>query len=202
MIPLRSNSKVPLCKGWSKKWTLEHNRSTLRRFPDANIGLLLGDVVDVEGDSEHANRLLLDLIGDYPHPNYRSTKSIHHLFLTPDPHLRIFRFEEIEFRGEGHQSVLPPSQHQGISYSWLGEIFPVPPMPKRLLDFFKRQRHGHPVNDGHRQVWCAVCLSKCRMHWKRFQLELNIFRALGSDWKCRKCRDLDLRPLCRTLAER
>jgi hypothetical protein len=109
IIPLRENSKVPLCKAWNSDWDREVVRDKICQFPDANLGILLGDVVDVEGDSEDANRTILDLIGDYPHPCYFSTKSIHHLFLNPDPNLAHFRFKEIEFRGHGHQSVIPPS---------------------------------------------------------------------------------------------
>jgi hypothetical protein len=87
IIPLRENSKVPLCKAWNSDWDREVVRDKICQFPDANLGILLGDVVDVEGDSEDANRTILDLIGDYPHPCYFSTKSIHHLFLNPDPNL-------------------------------------------------------------------------------------------------------------------
>jgi hypothetical protein len=201
VIPLRVNSKAPLCKGWQKDWDRQKSREKLRQFPDANIGLLLGDVVDVEGDSEHANRIILDLIGNYPHPAYRSTKSIHHLFLTPDPKLRLLKKQEIEFRGHGHQSVLPPSQHNGVEYSWLTEVFPVPPMPLRLHRFFESLRGSRwsKIKPGYMQVWCAACRSECCIHQKRFRLELEAFKLLGSSWECVHCRTLDLRPIVRLL---
>lgn len=203
VIPLRENSKVPMCKGWTDNWDCEVARSKLATFPDANIGILLGDIIDVEGDSEEANRIVLDLIGDYPHPCYQSTKSIHHLFLTPDPQLAHFRWKEIEFRGIGHQSVLPPSQHQGFKYKWLKAFrFPVPHMPDRLLDFYmsKAQRKRPPVlKPGHVRVWCGGCEEQCYLHGKRWSLELRAFKLLGEKWQCRGCRTVDLRPACRLL---
>jgi len=199
-IPLRENSKAPMNKCWQKEWNWKKNRDNFCRFPDANIGLLLGDVIDVEGDSEYANKLLSNLIGDYPHPSYRSTRSIHHLFKTPDPDLRILKHKEIEFRGCGHQSVLPPSQHFGVEYRWISELFPIPEMPERLLRFFNMLRGEKPkIKPGCVRLWCSTCHEECHLHQKRFQLELEAFKLLGSSWECQKCRTIDMRPLVRTL---
>jgi hypothetical protein len=203
IIPLWENSKAPMCRGWTGEWSWAAAREKLAMFPAANLGLLLGDIVDVEGDSAEANRAILDLIGDYPHPSYVSTKSIHHLFVSPDPALRHFRVGEIEFRGHGHQSVIPPSQHQGTVYKWLRAFrFPVPEMPPALQDFYRAQRAAplrNPLKPGHVRVWCADCRGECRLHRKRFDLEVEAFRLLGSRWECQKCRSLDLRPACRLI---
>lgn len=202
IIPVRQNSKVPLCKGWTRDWDLNVYRHKLRQFPDSNIGILLGDVVDVEGDSDHANRLIEDLIGDYPHPVYRSTKSFHHLFLNPDQTLRHFRHGDIEFRGHGHQSVLPPSRHHGVVYQWLKKFkFPVPPMPERLVEFYHDRRYGRGsgLKPGHVKLWCGLCSKECYLHEKRFALELRAFGLLGRKWQCHCCRLVDLRPACRLI---
>lgn len=198
IIPLRENSKIPLCKGWSAGWDRKAAREKLRIFPNCNIGLLLGEIVDVEGDDEPANRLIDELVGDYPHPTYSSTKSRHHLFLTPDPNLRIFKVGQIEFRGHGHQSVLPPSNHQGIAYKWLKRFqFPVPEMPEALQNFYRKHKLGQCIKPGHLQVWCGECGKKRFLHRKRFELELEVFRLLDSKWLCHECRPLDIRRACR-----
>lgn len=202
IIPVRENSKIPLCKGWSTNWNHDIARLKIKQFPNCNIGLLLGDIVDVEGDSQEANTTIENLIGDYPHPVYRSTKSFHHLFLTPDQSLRHYRVGEIEFRGYGHQSVLPPSHHNGVNYQWLKKFkFPVPQMPGSLLNFYKAQRFcsKNLVKPNHLRVWCSLCEEKNFLHKKRFHMELGVFRILGLKWQCQKCREYDLRSACRLL---
>lgn len=203
VIPLRENSKAPMCKGWNRDWDRDISRERLQRFPEANIGILLGDIVDVEGDNQESNRKILDLIGDYPHPTYHSNRSTHHLFQTPDPKLRLLKVGKLEFRGHGHQSVLPPSQFKGIEYKWLKKFrWPIPEMPKRLFIFYEKNKQGKPkklVKPGHMQVWCAECRHKCYLHKKRFKLELEAFQILGLRWQCWDCREFDLRPACRMI---
>lgn len=202
VIPLRENSKIPLNKGWTSGWNRSASREGLLRFPDANIGLLLGNVVDVEGDNQEANDIILSLIGNYPHPCYRSTKSIHHLFMSPDRNLRHFRWQKIEFRGYGHQSVLPPSQHAGVKYQWLDKFkFPIPEMPEKLVRFYETHSRAR-LNDlkpGHISVWCMTCKQKIFLSEKRFRLELEAFRSFGTKWECQKCRTVDLRSACRLI---
>ena len=198
VIPLWENSKRPMFKRWTI-WDYEKSRETIRRYPDANLGLLLGDVIDVEGDSESANTLLLDLIGDYPHPCYRSTKSLHHLFRSPDKKLRIFKHNDIEFRGYRHQSVLPPSHHQGVCYEWVQPCdIQIPEMPQRLLRFYHQTRYKQClIKPGDMKVRCANCERYTFIHKRRFTVELAASKRLSQPWKCRKCRTVDLRPLCK-----
>lgn len=202
IIPLRENTKVPMCKGWTQNWNKDQCREKLEQFPCANLGILLGDIIDVEGDSEEANKTILDLIGDYPHPMYQSIKSIHHLFLTPDRCLRHFRYGDIEFRGYGHQSVIPPSQHQGHTYKWMRTFqFPIPEMPPALRRFYERH-HGtikKTLKPHHVRAWCGSCKSHHMLHEKRFDLETEAFLLLESKWECRHCRALDLRDACRLI---
>jgi hypothetical protein len=194
VIPIKANAKSPLCKGWnSKSWDSEKTRNKLLHFPDSNIGVLLGNIIDVEGDSPSANELLNKIIGKYPHPCYSSARSIHHLFLNPDPGLSIFEFQKIEFRGHGHQSVLPPSKHNDVCYSWLNcAQFPIPEMPKRLLDFYHKVKYGNLNNlkPNHIKVYCSVCQRSLFLHKKRWQLELRLFQSFGMKWQCRKCRSV------------
>lgn len=202
IIPLWENSKAPMSKGWTEGWDHDKARETILRFPDANLGVLLGDIVDVEGDDDEANRIILDLVGDYPHPSYHSKKSIHHLFLNPDKGLRHFRVGQIEFRGHGHQSAIPPSQHAGVTYRWMKTFkFPVPEMPEKLFNFYKAKKRKNKtvLKPGHIQVWCGKCEDKCYLHERRFRLELEAFRLLSLKWQCQKCRTIDLRPACRLL---
>ena len=60
VIPLRENTKIPICKNWNVDWNLKNSRNKLTQMPNSNIGLLLGDIVDVEGDDEKANQTILD----------------------------------------------------------------------------------------------------------------------------------------------
>lgn len=197
VIPLWENSKAPMCKGWTN-WNKRQCREVLKCYPDANIGLLLGNIVDVEGDTETANRVILDLIGDYPHPSYRSTKSIHHLFVNPFPDLKIVTFQGIEFRGYKHQSVLPPSHHQGVFYEWVNSQFPVPEMPDRLREFYDKitTKKTARCND-YMPIRCAKCGKRSFINTRRFVLELESFKKLHMRWECRRCRIIDIRPLCR-----
>lgn len=203
VIPLRENSKVPMCKGWNVNWDQKAARERLERFPDANIGLLLGDVIDVEGDSEEANNVILKLVRNYPHPSYQSIRSTHHLFRTPDPKLRIMKVGEIEFRGHGHQSVLPPSSHYGFQYHWKRNFkFPIPEMPEPLLLFFKRHMYGSSRPEhkpGHLRTWCAKCERKVWINQKRHDLETEAFRMFEQRWMCRDCRSFDVRRICRMI---
>lgn len=202
VIPLWKNTKIPMLDEWTKRrWEQAAMRRRLERSPDANLGLLLGDIIDVEGDSPEANAIVTRLIGDYPHPCYKSTKSIHHLFLTPDPTLRRVVFQDIEFRGFGHQSVLPPSVIDDVRYQWLDNFkFPVPPMPDRLLSFYRKiTTKKSRLKPGHMKIACATCRESQFLHKKRFNLELMAFKERQLRWSCQECRTIDLRAACRRL---
>lgn len=206
VIPLRPLSKIPVSKGWIN-WDKAECRELLARNPTYNIGLLLGQVIDVEGDTKEANDIVNQLIGDYNHPSYRSTKSVHHLFLNPDPDLTIVKYQDIEFRANRHQSVLPPSMlENGTRYSWNGPItFPIPAMPDRLLQFFldvqskKSYKRQAGLKPEHFKIPCFECKEDCYLHQKRFDLELLAFKELGLRWTCHFCRDVDVRPACRRI---
>lgn len=203
VIPLRENTKIPICKNWNVDWNLKNSRNKLFQMPNSNIGLLLGDIVDVEGDDEKANQTILKLIKDYPHPSYFSAKSIHHLFLTPDPKLRHFEWNKIEFRGAGHQSVLPPSRVNDVVYKWTKDFkFPIPPMPDELRKFLyekRNQKFSKSLKPNHVQVWCSICRNEVLLHQKRHVLEVVVFKVLQKRWECNDCRKIDIRKACKII---
>ena len=203
VIPLWANSKVPMYKRWNQKWDKQQVRRTLRVYPEANIGILLGDIIDVEGDSEHANHLINEAIGIYPHPSYKSSKSIHHLFISHDPKFKIFKKNKIEFRGKDHQSVLPPSQHEGVDYQWIDRFFPIPKIPDTLVDFLERLRKEKNASEvlkkKHGKIWCNLCGNRCFLNQKRLDLEVKAFGFLNLKWECKNCRSFDMRYLCRSI---
>lgn len=200
-IALRPDTKVPIIKKWNTDWNEAEVRSVFKKFPNANIGILLGDIIDVEGDTPAANRRLLQLIGDYPHPSYRSRRSTHHLFRASGFKLRIAKDNGVEFRGCGHQSVVPCSIVDGASYTWEHWCYPIPVMPAKLRMYFRSVRNKRKtlVKSGHMRLHCAECRQIKMLHKRRFALELTAFKELGLPWQCHNCRKVDLRPRCRTL---
>lgn len=196
-IALYPGSKTPMAKGWNSNWKEAEERERIRK-PLVNIGILLGNIVDVEGDSPGANAKINRIIGDYPHPVYKSFKSYHHLFLTPDPKLTILKSDDIEFRGHNHQSVIPPSIVNQIHYEWINVVFPIPKMNPPLLEFYqefkKRITKKKQTKPGHIQPYCSQCQKREYIHKDRHRLELMAFKELNLNWTCHKCRDIDLRP--------
>ena len=210
ITPVRHMSKMPIHDAWNDPSEYDHNfiERTLTNGRPYNIGLVLGDIVDVEADSKEANARLEELIGDTPHPMYKSVRSVHHLFRCPDKRLTKVEVQGIEFRGARHQSVLPPSLAvDGVTkYTWLQKCnFQVPDMPAPLLRIFKgRMAQQFPkkgVSGKHETPHCKKCGNKSRpINRKRFYKELTAFGAMNLQWHCHMCRKilgLDLRPLIR-----
>lgn len=211
-IAVYRDSKRPVGEGWNKDWKVERWRGYFRTG-GYNMGILLGDIIDVEGDTPEANDLLERMIDGLPHPMFRSCKSVHHLFLSPDPDLTRFVCNGIEFRGRLHQSVLPPSVHEsGVPYRWLRDSrFPIPTLPDELLKFYfdnRREKKERPVparsrprtKKGHARTQCRVCQGWFYIHKKRLVLEVRSFREhYGLPWMCHGCRELDMRGLCRRM---
>ena len=101
-IPIYHNSKTPVASKWNENWSVKRWRPYFEES-EYNIGILLGDIIDVEGDSEEANDLLERMIDGCERPRFRSSKSVHNLFINPDPSLTRFVFNGIEFRAHKHQ---------------------------------------------------------------------------------------------------
>lgn len=214
-ILLQYGSKKPLLKNWNvnynfKIWKKILNENCKKNF---NIAILLGKIVDVEGDSVEANELILNIIGDYPHPCFQSSRSIHHLFLNPDPDLTVKKFHNIEFRANKVCSVMPPSVHEdGTIYQFLkNSHFPVPVMPVELREFYftnknlnsekaNRNKFVKPlVKRFHTKSFCHKCHLYQFIHRQRLALEIKAFAMHETKWMCHKCRNLDVRELCRKI---
>lgn len=219
-IPVFKEDKCPAGgKGWNRNWSEGRWRGYFQTNA-YNMGIILGDIVDVEGDTEEANDLLLRMIDGLPHPMFRSSKSIHHLFQTPDPFLQRLVVDGIEFRGHRHQSVVPPSIHEfGAQYQWVkGSVFPAPVMPDELQKFYFankeiRQQTARPQHrqlrklrnrkkGGYTRTICKICNCGFYVHKKRLRLEVHAFSEYYNlPWMCHGCRELDMRELCRTVRE-
>lgn len=205
-IAIFKERKVPVGKRWNCDWTPERWRPYFNN-DDFDMGILLGEIVDVEGDTEEANYLINQMTNDVPHPMFQSSKSTHHLFLNPDPLLTRKVFNGIEFRANKHQSVVPPSTHEyGFQYGWLaGSKFKIPKMPEKLFQYYKLQNYGLKSNsseklkDNHTQIKCEACKKYFFIHKKRLFLELKAFHLKKLMWTCRNCRDLDVRQSCRNI---
>lgn len=203
-IALYKNSKIPISKKWNEKWSIQKWRPYFE-MDDYNMGILLGEVVDIEGDTQEANDFLLEITKGFDHPMYKSSKSIHHLFKNPDPHLTKKCYNGIEFRAYKHQSVIPPSKHKdGSCYLWCREAkFPVPEMPDKLYDFyckhlgFGTKNKNKKLKKDFTYTICRGCDNKLRMNKTRLKLEVKAFQQIKSLWLCRKCRSHDIRELCR-----
>lgn len=210
-LPLHPGTKIPVVSDWQLNWSAQKYRSLFVSTPKANIGVLLGDIIDVEGDDKLANEVIFEMVRNVPHPMFKSSKSVHHLFISPDPSITICKVGAIEFRGHRHQSVIPPSIHKsGVEYKWLKDSsFPPPPMPQRMIDFLyehrKKIHRSKPKvagkKSGHTLTICTNCKSKNFLHKKRLVLEVRAFRGLGLKWQCQGCRKIDVRQLCREIRD-
>lgn len=209
IIPIYRNSKVPVGKKWNENYDLLKSRQMIATN-QYNIGLLLGEWIDIEGDTDEANLLLEKMIDGLPHPMYRSNKSTHHLFLNVGK-FSTRKFMDIEFRSFGVQSVLPPSVHiSGDSYHWLkGTTFPAPPVPSSLQDFYLQHYIHKPklkvkvprpkIKPDFIKSFCRVCKKKESIHQKRLLLEVRAFQEFHLPWMCHQCREVDVRPVCRKI---
>lgn len=205
IIPLHPSTKVPLFRKWNKEWNSDYMRYIFSQNPNCNMGFLLGDIIDIEGDTIEANKRLMKITKNCPHPMYSSSKSIHHLFLNPDPSFKTIKYEGIEFRGNKCQSVLPPSKHQnGKPYFWLPESrFPIPKMPTSVLNLLKlAKKVKNSQKPGSKFINCCKCEEEYSLHFKRLNLEIEAFKVYGYKWHCHKCRTIDVRPLCREIRKK
>jgi hypothetical protein len=197
IVPISYGSKIPINKNWNKNYDLIKNRNYIKNNL-CNIGLLLGDVVDVEGDTPEANQMLEALLHGHRCPRYKSAKSTHYLFSSFDPRLTVLRVNGIEFRGRKHHSVLPPS-YSIAKYEWVSGPFRPGPAPQPLIDLYNSHKKEWklPVKPGFVNPVCSLCRQPEFIHKKRHELEVIAFRELNMSWTCHLCRTVDVRELCR-----
>lgn len=187
IVPCKINTKIPLINEWNSNYNLEEAKEIIvREKGNCNLSLLLGNVIDVENDSESAKQKIDKLTKNFSHPCYRSSKSTHHLFYTK---LKINRYFKncIDIRGFGHLSLLPPSIAKDNSiYKWNNlptkKNF-VTLLPKSIVDLVldANQRNLH---------LCKVCKKSFFVCEKKYQKELDVNKRLlhTFGWKCNKCK--------------
>jgi len=208
-IAMFLKSKKPVSDKWNENWSVERWRGYFNSAEQKyNMGILLGNVIDVEADNDDANRLLESMLGDVPHPTYMSARSVHHLFLTPDPSLTFQKIQGIEFRGNRVCSVLPPSIHEsGVQYRFLKDSrLVLSALPDDLLDFYwenkqeivqKAPKQKSEIKPYHKRTICKICNQRKFIHKKRLILEVKAFARYKLPWMCHCCRKIDVREDCR-----
>jgi hypothetical protein len=187
VIPLIYGDKKPFWVNWNYGYNPDKSRKYFSKN-NYNFGLLLGDIVDVEADSDSANERLSTLIGDYSHPIYKSKKSFHHLFKSHDNKLTRKVIQGIEFRGKLHQSVLPPSVVKGVKYRWVDMVYPIPEMPESLRSFYWKFSGCEKKEGDWSDYKCALCKKNFVIKNIVLRKEINYFNLIKIRWQCRECR--------------
>jgi len=120
----------------------EQIRTWWKMWPQANLGLVTGVVMDVcDIDSEEGLRALLDLLGDgaITGPTVATSSGGWHVWLAPTGlGNRVGMLPGVDWRGRGGYVVAPPSLHaSGTRYRWsrplTTEPLPTCPTPLRRL---------------------------------------------------------------------
>lgn len=207
-IAVFRKTKQPVGVKWNENWSVSRWRPYFELENDAyNMGVLLGNICDVECDNKESNEILNSLVEGTPHPIFESNRSLHHLFINPDPGLTATTLMGIEFRANRVFSVFPPSVHEtGKIYQFLRDSkFPIPQMPPNLREFYfshKKSRILYPrtkIKKDHIKTICKICGGTKYLHKKRLILEVKAFQEKDSVWMCHKCRKIDVREACRRL---
>jgi len=149
MAHMSKNPGSLLGAGWHKAATSNESeiKQWLKRWPNANIGVLLGPssgIIDVEYDSDEGREILEPLLAECKTPTYKSSKSVHRLFAWEDCYKdqkAKFGYKGTEWRFglDKAQSVIPPSRHEsGVYYEWIippseCDVIALPDNAKKLL---------------------------------------------------------------------
>ncbi len=198
VIPVRPRTKIPRFSNWTKNYWHNMNADYIAKHPDANIGLLLGKIIDIEADSEEAEERLGLILSGIEHVQYRSMRGSHHLFLNPNKNFRKLVFDGIEYRGYGHHSLLPPSiGPNGFQYAWHKNSTTALTL---LPNFLEKNIKSVPKQKVHLELpRCSKCGRTCRVEAQRFKMEIEALSLIKTKWDCHKCRLYDLRPVCRMI---
>lgn len=209
VIPIHYKTKTPVFHKWNKNYNynLMHSYVNQATVP-LNFGILLGNIIDIEGDCVESNGQIDDLFKKIDHPIFTSTKSKHHLFRCNIKNLTRIVKDNIEYRCHNHQSVIPPSCHEnGTQYEWITNVYDfkdIPQLPGNVEGFLnkliknqKKNFFKKEIKPGHTQALCVKCNEKSYIHQERYKKELFIFKEFRQTWSCHKCREIDLRPLIR-----
>jgi hypothetical protein len=196
-ILLAPKSKKPIFAEWNKHYNCHKYFPLLNNTDGFNVGILLGNVIDIEGDDEKANKFLNDLFINIPHPSFKSYKSTHHLFRArPNYNLTRFQGRGIEIRARDHQSVVPPSIHEleGAVYEWTSDVQHISTLPiltKQIEYAIYRycNLNNKTVKKGSCVIHCNECRKKCYLKKKRVELEIYFYKSKNQKWICHECRN-------------
>lgn len=195
-IAVYPGTKQPVEKGWNKNWCARHWRKFFLQEERYELGLLWNNgIIDVEADNERSNNFLNKLIGDIERPMYRSHRSYHNLFLSPNLKLTKVNLygkhgEKIEIFGNRTFTMAPPSNHveQGVSYRFVNDYWPPPPCPPGIKALYFQQKNIILKSKDRKETQCSDCLKVFCLHTSRLILEVRAFLKHGLKWKCVECR--------------
>jgi hypothetical protein len=205
IIPLFFQTKTPIFKNWNSNYNSELIINFVKeQETQINYGLLLGDVIDIEGDCFESNKYIDELLKGIVHPCFQSKKSKHHLFRSTIKNLTRIVVNGVEFRGHKHQSVIPPSTHEdGQKYEWVTKIYHVndiPIIPKHIEEYIRNQisndqskKFKKKLKPNHISIKCSKCDKNIFINKTRFAKEMVFVKDARLNWSCNKCRNFDFR---------
>jgi len=208
-IAVFKGTKQPVGLKWNANWSVRRWRHFfIDEDNKYDIGLLWNQgTIDVETDNENSNIFLNKLIGNIQRPIYKSSRSYHNLFLTPNAKLTKVNLygknkEKIEIFGNKTFTMAPPSQHiDGItSYQFINDFWPPPPCPNSLKALYFQQKKIKIINKEKTLSNCVACSKDFCIHKKRLKLEVQAFNSHNKGWMCKDCRgSLPIKEECKKI---
>jgi hypothetical protein len=194
-IAVFTGTKQPAEKAWNKNWCSGHWRKFFLK-DGYEMGFLWNNgMIDVETDNEESNQFLNKLIGNVDRPIYKSHRSYHNIFLTPNKELTKVNLygkkgEKIEIFGRRTFSMAPPSRHteQGVYYKFINDFWPPPPCPNGIKALYFQQKKIVLKEKDKTLTNCQDCKKSVCVHKSRLSLEMKVFLSKGLGWKCISCR--------------
>lgn len=200
-ILLHQNTKIPIFYGWQKKYNYKTYYDLLIKSDKKyNIGFLLGNIVDIEGDTEEANEILNRYFLVKNHPIYKSKKSYHHLFKNSYRNISRIQINNFEIRGFSHQSVVPPSNvDSSENYIWIEDLMPFNELPEIPIDFAKdfkissfKTNFKRETDKNKSGIWCFSCKNKFFLNKQLLNIQLQKFKLINEKWKCKNCKKISI----------
>ena len=141
VIPLKPKDKIPLIPSWTPYQISRADREQIgqwwRTWPDANIGIVTGDISGIcviDCDSPEAATALKPTLGDMADVAVAATGKGFHLYYAHTGKLsnKAGVKQQVDFRGDGGYVVAAPSVHaNGKVYQWIkplnGHLRELPP---------------------------------------------------------------------------
>lgn len=153
--------KTPLVK-WtefqSRRPTVEEVITWWLKWPNANIGLITGQINDltvIDCDSQEAIKTVEDLLPQgIQFPSASTPRGGKHFFFrhAPELHSRNSVVAKLDMKSKGGFVIVPPSRGEKRRYAWndgadLRTLMTRPRMPAALLQYLKdgKNRNGEPM---------------------------------------------------------